>query len=233
MFRLLLADPDLRALLSRERVFHHQASHQIHTAETGEELVRLAAQVRPMMIIFDADRLEATLQPTVAHIRRSPMLRTTPLIATAARVTETEKRLRGSGVDLVLAKPVDRKRFYTVLRLLGPESGLDVRVAVGTEVQYSAAGVERTGRVANLSRGGLYLAAEPVSPFGVKLSVQLRLPGFTDPIPVSGIVRWVNDGKAVSDLPAGMGLQFVDTAPAALKVVATFVVLAKDVVRVT
>jgi hypothetical protein len=30
-----------------------------------------------------------------------------------------------------------------------------------------------------------------------------------------------------------MGLQFVDTPPAALRAVATYVVLAKDVVRVT
>jgi Tfp pilus assembly protein PilZ len=232
-FRLLLADPDLRELLARDRVFHYRADHQIHAAATGEDLVRLASQVRPMMIIFDADWLGTTVAAAVAQIRRSPMLRTTPLIATAARVAEMERRLRGSGVDLVLAKPVDRRRFYEVLRLLGPESGLDIRVAVGSEVLYAAGGVERTGRVVNLSRGGLYLAAQPLHPVGATLAVQLRLPGFTSAIPVTGAVRWVNDGDHVPALPPGMGVQFVGTSPAALKTVATYVALAKDVVRVT
>jgi uncharacterized protein (TIGR02266 family) len=232
MFRLLLADPDLRALLARERVFHHRAD-QIHLATTGEELVRLAGQLRPKMIIFDADRLESALEPTIAQIRRSPLHRTTPLIATAARVTEMERRLRGTGVDLVLAKPVEKARFYMVLRLVGPESGLDVRVAVGAEARYTVDGVERTGRVANLSRGGLYLAAEPLGSVGAKVDVRLRLPGFAETVGVTGAVRWLNDGARVPTLPPGMGLQFVDTPPAALKTVATYVVLAKDVVRVT
>jgi uncharacterized protein (TIGR02266 family) len=232
MFRLLLGDPDLRALLARERVFHHRAD-QIHLATTGEELVRMAGHLRPKMIIFDADRLESALEPTIAHIRRNPLHRTTPLIATAARVTEMERRLRGTGVDLVLAKPVEKARFYMVLRLVGPESGLDVRVAVGADVRYEASGVERAGRVANLSRGGLYLATEPVCPVGTKVALSLRLPGFTGAIAVNGAVRWVNDRAQAPELPPGMGLEFVDTPPAALKTVATYVVLAKDVVRVT
>jgi uncharacterized protein (TIGR02266 family) len=214
-------------------VFHHHPSHQIHVAATGEELVRLATQVRPAMIIFDADRLEAALEPTIAHLRRSPLLRTTPLIATAARVTEMERRLRASGVDLVLAKPVDTPHLYRVLRLLGPESGLDVRVAVGAEARYTADGGERTGRVANVSRGGLYLAAESLSAPGSTLALQVHLPGFPEPIALTGAVRWVNEGAQAPDLPPGMGLQFIDTPPAALKTVATYVVLAKDVLRVT
>jgi uncharacterized protein (TIGR02266 family) len=233
MFRLLLADPDLRALVARERVFHHHPSHQIHVAATGEELARLATQVRPAMILLDADRLEGALEPTIARLRGSPPLRTTPLIATAARVTEMERRLRGSGVDLVLAKPVDTPGLYRVLRLLGPESGLDVRVAVGAEARYTAEGGERTGRVANLSRGGLYLAAEPLSAPGSTLALRVHLPGFPEPVALAGAVRWVNEGARAPGLPPGMGLQFIDTPPAALKTVATYVALAKDVVRVT
>lgn len=231
--RLLLADPDLREMLAREGVFQYRPDRDIVNAKTGEDLVRLAAQVRPVMIILDADRLGASLRQTVAHVRRSTMPRTTPLVATTARMTEMEWRLKGSGVDLVLAKPVDRQQFYGVLRLLGPASGLDVRVAVGTEVPYAADGLDRTGRVANLSRGGLYLAAEPRAPVGTRLTVQLRLPGFAQAIPVTGTVRWVNDGQLAPNLPPGMGLQLVGTSPASLKTVATYVALAKNVVRVT
>lgn len=233
MFRLLLADPDLHALLARERVFHHRAARQIHTAETGEELVRLAAQLRPTMILFDADRLEAALEPTVAQLRRSPVLRSVPLVASAARPPEMEKRLRGSGVDVVLSKPVSKGRLYWVLRLAGPDSGLDVRVAIDAELRCAVGGVERVGRVVNLSRGGLYLATEPLEPIGAQVALDLRLPGFTASVAATGAVRWRNDGTQAPELPPGMGLQFVDTPSAALKVVATYVMLARDVVRVT
>jgi uncharacterized protein (TIGR02266 family) len=120
-----------------------------------------------------------------------------------------------------------------VLRLLGPQSGLEVRVAVGAEARYTVDGAERAGQVANLSRGGLYLAAQPLCAVGTKLALQVQLPGFPDPIAVTGAVRWVNEGAQAPELPPGMGVQFVDTPPAALRTVATYVVLAKDVVRVT
>jgi uncharacterized protein (TIGR02266 family) len=233
MFRLLICDPDLQALLERERIFEHRGEQTIQVASTGPELVSLAAQVRPTMIIFDADRLEAGLESTVQQIRRSPGHRTTPLIATAAAAPATEKRLKGSGVDLVLPKPVGKRHLYTVLRLAGPGSGLEVRVAVGSEARYSVDGEERTGRVTNLSRGGLYLAAETVSPVGTRVEVTLQLPGFGETVAVTATVRWTNDGTQAPELPPGMGLRFVDPRAPALKVVGMYVAMAKDVVRVT
>ncbi len=235
MFRLVLGDPDLRAFLARERILAYRRDREIVAADEGEELVRLARQARPHMVVMDADRLGAALEPTIAHLRRTPTLKTTPLIVTAARPGEMETRLKGTGVDTVLAKPVGKPALYRLLRLVGPEAGLEIRVAAGLEVGYTDGREPRTGRVVNISTGGLFLGTQAPSDVGAALRIDLALPGFTNRTGVAGVVRWVEDAGRASgrDRPPGMGVQFVDVPSTARRAVGTYVMLAKEIVRVT
>lgn len=235
MLRLLLADPDLRAMLSRERVFVHQQGCRIAVAADGEELVRLARQSRPNLIIADADLLRATLQSTLAQLKCSPLLKGTPVFVTAAPRPRVEEQLLEAGADGVLIKPVGKQRLYGILKAAGPAMALDIRVPVGVEVSYLVGSRERKGRVVNVSRGGLYLETDRVSPVGTKLTIELTLPSFTNLARVNGIVTWVNDdsGARTTHLPRGMGVKFVETPLVALRTVALYVLLSKEVVRVT
>lgn len=235
MLRLLLADPDLRAMIARERVFLHRQDCQIISAADGEELVRLARQGRPQMIIADADLLATAVEPTLAQLKRSPALRGTPIFVTAAPKPGVEERLVAAGADAVLAKPVGKQRFYELIKAAGPAMAVEIRVPVGVEVSYTVGHRERRGRVANLSKGGLYLETEQPNSIGTKLGVRLSLPTFTNEARVNGVVTWVNDGTSskLTQLPRGMGVKFVETPLVALKTIALYVMLSKDVLRVT
>lgn len=235
MFRLLLADPDLRAMIARERVFLHKQDCELVSAADAEELLRLARQRRPQMVIVDADLLGAALEPTLAQLKGSPALRGTPVFITAAPKPGMEERAIRAGADAVLAKPVGKQRFYELIKAAGAAMTVEIRVPVGVEVSYTVGHRERRGRVANLSKGGLYLETDQPSPVGTKLGVMLSLPAFTNQARVNGVVTWVNDGVSskATHLPRGMGVKFVETPLVALKTIALYVMLSRGVLRIT
>jgi uncharacterized protein (TIGR02266 family) len=234
MLRLVLLEPDLRAMIARERIFQHQKGCQIVLAADADELVRLARQGRTHVVIADSDLLGADLEPTLAQLKRSAALKGTPVFVTAAPRPGGEERLVKAGADAVLAKPVGKQRFYELLRAAVSALAMEVRVPVGVEVTYTVGNRERGGRVVNLSKGGLFLEADYLSPIGTKLTVNLTLPAF-NAIHVNGVVTWVNDGQTAkaTHLPKGVGVKFVETPLVSLKTVALYVMLSKEILRIT
>jgi uncharacterized protein (TIGR02266 family) len=235
VIRLLLFDPDLRALIAREHIFQHQEGCQIVQASDVDEFIRLARQSRPHVVIADGDLLGTELEPTLAQLKRSAALRGTPIFVTAAPKMGMEERLLKAGADAVLGKPVGKQRFYELIRGAGAALQMEVRVPVAVDVAYTVGARERRGRVANLSKGGLYLEADSPSPVGAKVTIHLALPTFTNTIQVNGVVSWVNGGQSakLTHLPRGMGVRFVETPLVALKTVALYVLLSKTVLRIT
>lgn len=235
MLRLVLLDPDLRAMIARERIFQHQSGCQIVQADGADDLVRLARNGRPHVVIVDADLLAATLAPTLAQLKRSASLKGTPVFVTAAPRPSVGERLVRAGADAVLWKPVGKQRFYDLLKAALSTMKMDVRVPVGMDVTYAVGNRERAGRVANLSRGGLYLETDTPSPVGTKVTVSLALPAFSNAVRANGIVTWVNDAPSAraTQLPKGMGVKFVETPLVAQKTIALYVMLSKDVLRIT
>lgn len=68
--------------------------------------------------------------------------------------------------------------------------------------------------VVNLSRGGVYLAAETLFPVGLRTTVHLaQLPGIDDHefLEAEGVVSWLCErGDPEAELPRGMGVRFVE-----------------------
>ncbi len=236
VLRLLLADADLRATIAGEQVFLHQQGCRIVSAADARELVGLARLERPHLIIVDADRFRSTIDTILIELRRIPALRGTPLFATTARWRESlQELLLGAGADALLAKPVGKERLYELVKAAGPAMALDIRVPIAVEVAYLAEERPRTARLVNLSRGGLFLEAADPSPAGTRLTLSLSLPAFTNPLRVTGVVAWVNDGTPLRSprLPRGMGVKFVETPVVTLKTIALYVMMSKNVDRVT
>lgn len=235
MLRLVLYDPDLRAMLARERVFQHQPGCRIVQADGPDDLVRLARGERPHVVIADADLLAADLEPILAQLKRSAPLKGTPVFVTAAPKPGAEDRLVAAGADGVLLKPVGKQRFYDLVRAAASAAKMDIRVPADVEVTFTVGNRERRGRVVNLSRGGLYLETDSPSPVGTKLTIRFTLPAFSNTIYANGIVTWLNDAPAsrATQLPKGMGVKFVETPLVSQKTIALYVMLSKDVVRIT
>lgn len=62
----------------------------------------------------------------------------------------------------------------------------------------------------NISRGGTFIRTDRPLEVGTTLSFAIRAPGLSDPLLLTGVVRWVVEAaKATARRPAGMGIAFV------------------------
>ena len=113
--RILLAEDND---LNRRTFVDYLAAcgHTTATAVNGEEAVRLAAELKPDLILMDVqmpkmDGLEAT-----RRIRATPEIAQTPIIAlTALAMVGDDVRCMQAGVDKYLSKPVNLRELNTVI----------------------------------------------------------------------------------------------------------------------
>jgi uncharacterized protein (TIGR02266 family) len=78
------------------------------------------------------------------------------------------------------------------------------------EISYESEDNVYTGFTSNLSEGGLFIATYAPLPIGTSCTVELTLPGETEPINARCVVRWLREYNPASDAPPGMGVQFVE-----------------------
>jgi uncharacterized protein (TIGR02266 family) len=83
------------------------------------------------------------------------------------------------------------------------------RAAVVLQLQYRNAGHLLVSYCTNLSRGGLFVPTLEPLPAGTQLTLELSIPGETEPAELQAEVRWVRHFDAAEG-PAGMGLRFED-----------------------
>ncbi|HEX2254958.1 MAG TPA: TIGR02266 family protein, partial [Thermoanaerobaculia bacterium] len=66
---------------------------------------------------------------------------------------------------------------------------------------------------ANLSLGGMFIQTDERPPLGTELSIEFRLEDGFELIRGTGRVAWVRDEPAGPELPAGIGVRFLELTP--------------------
>lgn len=102
-----------------------------------------------------------------------------------------------------------------------------IRVPTDATVVFRNEGEYFTGRVVNLSRGGLFLASERLFEIGARLEIYLAQIGrdTEELFEVKGDVAWLTkNGVPELDLPRGMGVQLVDSSKNAVDKLDSYVV---------
>ena len=87
---------------------------------------------------------------------------------------------------------------------------VDLTVSLCSEHNFYA------GFVENLSRGGVFVATHSIKAVGSVFDVSLTLPDGGEPIRVRGQVRWARAYVEDSDVPPGLGIQFMNLEAADL-----------------
>jgi hypothetical protein len=80
------------------------------------------------------------------------------------------------------------------------------RYIYSTEIELTIDGERRPARTVNISRGGVFIIADPVPAFGGKLVLHIKLPGVPEICDIGCVVRWSKAGE-------GAGLQFEQLRP--------------------
>ena len=97
------------------------------------------------------------------------------------------------------------------------------RLDLEVEVDMSSDHNFFTGFSCNVSEGGLFVATHRLRAVGDHVEVTFTLPGDDAPILAGTVVRWVRPHNESSNVPPGMGLQFIEIAPASLVRIGAFI----------
>jgi uncharacterized protein (TIGR02266 family) len=100
-------------------------------------------------------------------------------------------------------------------RRLNPRFFVDLDVSLGSDHNVYAAFAE------NLSVSGVFVATHQLRSIGESVEICIHLPDGTE-VRGAGQVRWVRLHDEVSATPPGMGVRFIELAPAALRAIQGF-----------
>ncbi len=211
--RLLLVD-DIRLMRGIAKNYFNQSEFQISTARGGQEALRMAAAIRPHLIIIDVDMPGMDGVECCRRIKNDPDLFTTPVILLAENDREKIEHGWSSGCDGLLARPVGRRELLTAARQYvtlanraAPRIDRNILVRYGMDK-----GEERHDYACNLGTGGLYLTSERIFGEDDEFDIEFLVPRSDSETRCRVRVAWVNPAGKLkrNDLPPGAGLEFVD-----------------------
>lgn len=105
------------------------------------------------------------------------------------------------------------------------------RVPFEVEVNVESDHNFYTGFTQNISEGGLFIATSRLLALGSKIQFSFRFSGSSEPVSIYGVVRWIREHSPMTeDAPAGMGVQFVDLAPAVAAQIDQFIRRQRDTI---
>lgn len=224
--RVLLVD-DVRLFLEVTRSFFSRDKVQMTTASNGLEALKSVRALRPDLIIMDLNMPEMDGAASCRAIKADPELARIPVILLFDGSDRSgEERCRQAGCDATLSKPCHRQRLLEVARnFLKVPVRIAPRVPIRLLVRY---GVEdqRTlhDYTVNFSAGGIFLATALILPVETPVTLEFLVPGTEMPVICKGRVAWINPaGEPIKgDLPAGLGLQFVDVTPKDQQIIGSY-----------
>jgi uncharacterized protein (TIGR02266 family) len=100
-----------------------------------------------------------------------------------------------------------------------PEQRRSERVAVDLRAKYRSSTLDLDGRVANLSRSGMFLLADFLDDEGAEVDLELEVHGH-EPLRLRGEVVWVD----LRPVRSGMGIRFGELDAQALRALANLVI---------
>ena len=93
--------------------------YRLAEAETGEDGVRLAKELRPDLVLMDIQLPGINGIAALGQIREDPDIRDTPVIAvTASAMTQDRQKIMAAGFNGYQSKPINVKDFLAAVRAM-------------------------------------------------------------------------------------------------------------------
>jgi len=217
--KVLLVD-DVHLILELEKAFLKGLPVDIIVARNGVEALDLAKREHPDLIYLDFNMPVMDGPTCCKALKSDPATKGIPVImVTTAGREEDELLCRASGCDDYITKPINNKIFLDKGRkLIADFERRRRRYNYSADVQFLQNGEPRLGLIADISKGGLFMAiphdAMPDNP--VDLAFSLPCEGRDVLVAARGQVVWENRAHNLLKpaYPAGVGVEFTDIDPA-------------------
>jgi CheY-like chemotaxis protein/Tfp pilus assembly protein PilZ len=217
--KVLLVD-DVHLILELEKAFLKGLPVDILVAHNGAEALELARREHPDLIYMDLNMPVMDGPSCCKALKADPATKGIPVImVTTAGREEDELLCRSSGCDDYVTKPINNRTFLEKGRqLIADFERRRRRLNYSADVEFLQNGEPRFGLIADISKGGLFMAipndAMPDNP--VDLAFALPHEGSNVLVAARGRVAWENRSHNLIKpaYPAGVGVEFTDIEPA-------------------
>ena len=211
---VLVIEPSVVDRSYLERIIT-RLGYQLYAAKSGEEALRYMSQSLPNTIIVgekipDYDPLELCRQIKEDRILSSP-----PMLLMSSNTDElfTNKALQ-AGYTEVVHRPMSIRNFFTKLeRCLSNNRRMCIRAPMEVPVQLIYGTNVQSVTTHNFGERGLYIPTTNPMPRETGVGLQFNLPGLRTLFNFKGKIVHIQD-RDTDEVPAGMGLQFLDISPA-------------------
>ncbi len=212
--KILLVD-DLQLFLEQEKSFFNREQFDLILASNGVEALRMVRDHRPHMVFMDLYMPEMGGAECCRLIKSDEDLCKIPVIMVTKGVSEEDfDQSWRAGCDDIIVKPINRhyfmaitKKYLNIQVRITPRFIARLRIRYGEQSEMLLANYSL-----NLSTGGVFIETTDYLPIDTILSIEFILPDNKRSICCKGRVAWQNrpDAPVNPNLPAGMGLQFLD-----------------------
>jgi two-component system, cell cycle response regulator DivK len=144
-------------------------------ADGGTEALDCARRDRPQLVVVSAQMSGMTGLDLARVLKADPAFARTPIVLVGP--PGIEDKARRAGADASLSTPLDLEVFFATLRrYLQVLPREEARSAVGWSVTFWRDGLQHTGTIRDLSRGGFFVRTEARQPIGARLEVSFDVP---------------------------------------------------------
>lgn len=145
------------------------------TATGGTEALDLARREKPQMIVVKAGITPMTGFDLCRVLKADPEFAKTPIALVGS--AESEDAAKRAGADAMLPLPLDPEAFFALIRrFLQVLPREEARAAVEWSVTFWRDGMQHTGTIRDLSRGGFFVRTQARQPIGARLDVSFDVP---------------------------------------------------------
>ena len=144
-------------------------------AAGGTQALDLARSEKPSLIVVSAGMRGMTGTDLARVLKADPAFARTPIVLVGP--SGTEDQAARAGADATLSLPLDPEAFFdTVRRFVQVMPREEARSSVMWSITFWRDGLQHTGTVRDLSRGGFFVRTAALQPVGARLEVSFDVP---------------------------------------------------------
>jgi len=206
--KILLVD-DAELFLDLEKSYLNRSSFDITTARSGPEALLSIRSDRPTLIILDLLMPGMDGDEVCRKVKSDPLTNTIPIIMVSSVLDpELRERCFRAGCDAFVPKPLKKEELLEAIeKTVVIAKRQDPRLPTHLSAEVVQGVEHRELWIHSISRGGIFMEADPPPEMGEELDVTFSLPGITEKISARVKVRW--QGTIRENTPSGVGCQFI------------------------
>lgn len=225
IIKVLLVD-DIELFLEFERALFEGMGCTVATARSGEEALRSIRQGRrPDVILLDWQMPGMKGDAVCRILKADPRTKHIPiLVVTNFGHDEVRDRCLAAGATGFLVKPVPEKELLMkVVELLEIPHRVFLRTPLSIDICLQEGQVKRRaeGNSEDVSETGMLFEAAEYIPRGAELEVRFSLPGYPNPLRLSGDVVRTFEKRARGRF--GVGVRFGEVSAGARRLLQRYV----------